>query len=60
VAEWAGTHGEPFTLVLDGPAGGHYRAGTGGERVHMDAIEFCRTLAERAHGDGILAHPLPL
>ena len=22
VAEWSATHGEPFTLVLDGPAGG--------------------------------------
>ena len=28
VAEWAGTHGEPFTLALDGPAGGSYRSGT--------------------------------
>jgi uncharacterized protein (TIGR03083 family) len=60
VAEWAGTHGEPFTLELEGPAGGHYTAGADGEHVRMDAIEFCRILAERAHGDGILRHPLPL
>jgi hypothetical protein len=60
VAEWAITHGEPFTLTLGGPAGGQFRAGTGGEHVDMDAIEFCRILAERAHGNGILRHPLPL
>jgi len=60
VAEWAGTHGEPFELELEGPAGGSYRAGTGGEHVRIDAIEFCRILAERAHGEGILRHPLPL
>jgi uncharacterized protein (TIGR03083 family) len=60
VAEWAGTHGEPFTLTLGGPAGGQFRAGTGGENVDMDAIEFCRILAERGHGTGILRHTLPL
>ena len=60
VAEWAGTHDEPFVLTLDGPAGGAFRAGTGGERVDMDAIEFARILAERGHGNGVLRHPLPL
>jgi uncharacterized protein (TIGR03083 family) len=60
VAEWAATHGEPFTLELEGPAGGGFTAGSDGERVKMDAIEFCRILAERAHGDGLLSHPLPL
>jgi uncharacterized protein (TIGR03083 family) len=60
VAEWAGTHGEPFTLVLRGPAGGQYQAGAGGEYLDMDAIEFCRILAERESGSGILRHPLPL
>jgi uncharacterized protein (TIGR03083 family) len=60
VAEWAGTHGEPFTLELGGPAGGHYSSGVGGEHVHMDAIEFSRIIAERGHGEGILSHPLPL
>jgi uncharacterized protein (TIGR03083 family) len=60
VAEWAGTHGQPFTLDLEGPAGGGFAAGSDGEYVKMDAIEFCRILAERAHGDGILSHPLPL
>jgi uncharacterized protein (TIGR03083 family) len=60
VAEWAGTHGEPFTLNLGGAAGGQFRAGAGGEEVDMDAVEFCRVLAERGHGTGILRHPLPL
>ena len=43
-----------------GPAGGEYQSGAAGEHVHMDAIEFCRVLAERAHGTGVLAHSLPL
>ncbi|HSP28564.1 MAG TPA: maleylpyruvate isomerase family mycothiol-dependent enzyme, partial [Ilumatobacteraceae bacterium] len=29
VAEWARRHGQPFTLTLTGPAGGHYTAGAG-------------------------------
>ncbi|HEX4431431.1 MAG TPA: maleylpyruvate isomerase family mycothiol-dependent enzyme [Frankiaceae bacterium] len=60
VAEWAATHGQPFRLELTGPAGGQYVAGTGGEHRTLDALEFCRILAERVHGDGLLAHPLPL
>jgi uncharacterized protein (TIGR03083 family) len=60
VAEWATTHGEPFTLDLDGPAGGRFVASDGGEHVHMDAIEFCRILAVRGTGEGVLRHPLPL
>jgi uncharacterized protein (TIGR03083 family) len=60
IAEWAHTHGEPFTLELDGPAGGRYTAGADGEHLHMDAIDFVTILAERGHGDGILSHPLPL
>ncbi len=60
VAEWAGTHGQSFDLELTGPAGGHYVAGSGGEQHTVDAVEFCRILAERSHGEGVLAHPLPL
>ena len=60
VAEWATTHREPFELDLSGPAGGIYRAGSGGEHVQMDAIEFVRILAGRGSGTGILRHPLPL
>jgi uncharacterized protein (TIGR03083 family) len=60
VAEWAATHGEPFTLELSGRAGGRYTSGDGGDTVTLDAIEFCRTLAERVPGEGVLRHPLPL
>ena len=60
VAEWATTHGLPFDLELTGPAGGHYTQGAAGEHCTIDAIEFARTLAERAHRDGVLSHPLPL
>jgi hypothetical protein len=60
VAEWAATHGEPFTLALGGPAGGVFRSGDGGEHVAIDASEFCRTLAGRIPGEGVLRHPLPL
>jgi hypothetical protein len=28
--------------------------------IAMDAVEFCGILAERAHGHGVLRHPLPL
>ena len=60
VAEWAATHGKPFHLELTGSAGGQYVAGSDGEHRTLDAIEFCRILAERAHGEGVLAHTLPL
>ena len=60
VAEWASIHDEPFELVLDGPAGGKYSQGVGGERVDIDVIEFIRVLAGRRPGTGVLSHPLPL
>jgi uncharacterized protein (TIGR03083 family) len=60
VAEWAGIHGQPFELVLDGPAGGKFTQGVGGERVEIDALDFIRTLSGRLPGTGVLSHPLPL
>jgi uncharacterized protein (TIGR03083 family) len=48
VAEWARRHGEPVVLVLSGPAGGRFRQGEGGGRLHLDAIEFGRVLSGRA------------
>jgi uncharacterized protein (TIGR03083 family) len=60
VAEWAATHEDPFVLTLTGPAGGQFTSGSNGEQVTIDAVQFCRTLAGRRSGDGILAHPLPL
>ncbi|HMK12492.1 MAG TPA: maleylpyruvate isomerase family mycothiol-dependent enzyme [Acidimicrobiales bacterium] len=60
VAEWASVYDIPFTLNLTGPAGGTFTNGNGGEVVTIDAVELLRTLAEREHGEGMLANPLPL
>jgi uncharacterized protein (TIGR03083 family) len=58
--EWASIHGQPFELVLEGPAGGTFSQGIGGERVEVDAIEFVRILSGRRPGTGVLSHQLPL
>ena len=60
VAEWAAIHGQPFELILEGPAGGKYSQGTDGERVEIDAMEFIRVLSGRLPGTGVLKNPLPL
>jgi len=60
VAEWAGIHGRPFELVLDGIAGGTFVQGTGGEHAEIDAMDFVRTVSGRLPGTGVLANPLPL
>jgi uncharacterized protein (TIGR03083 family) len=60
VAEWGDLHGEPFELVLEGPAGGKFSQGTGGERVNIGAFDFIRTLSGRLPATGVLSHPLPL
>lgn len=60
VAEWAATHGEPFTLVIAGPAGGTYVQGTGGDEIRIGVVDFVRTLAGRTTGGGVLRHSLPL
>ena len=54
VAEWADRHGKPFTLVLEGPAGGAYAKGSGGEELRLDAVEFCRIVSGRGAGAGLL------
>jgi uncharacterized protein (TIGR03083 family) len=59
VAEWARRHAQPFTLVLDGPAGGRWQAGTGGAALSLDALDFCWTLAGRAPATGLLATQVP-
>jgi uncharacterized protein (TIGR03083 family) len=60
LAEWSRRHGQPYTLTLTGPAGGEFRAGDGGERQTVDAVEFARILSGRSQGDGVLRHKLPL
>jgi uncharacterized protein (TIGR03083 family) len=60
VAEWAAIHGQPFELVLDGPAGGTFAQGHDGEHVDIDALDYIRTLTGRLPGTGVLSNPLPL
>jgi len=75
VAEWARRHGEPFTLALTGVAGGTFTSSgsttspptastaddtsTSADPIEMDAVEFCRTLAGRADGTGLLRTVVP-
>ncbi len=62
VAEWSRRHGKPFVLELTGPAGGTYAHDEGlaeAERVSLDAVEFCRTLAGRREASGLLATIVP-
>ena len=59
VAEWAGRHGQPFTLRLTGPAGGNYVQGAGGPDLDLDAVEFCRIVSGRGQGDGLLTEFVP-
>jgi uncharacterized protein (TIGR03083 family) len=75
VAEWARRHGQPFTLKLNGSAGGVYssagsavgpqasradnESATSAEPIEVDAVEFCRILAGRADGPGLLATIVP-
>ena len=59
VAEWAGRHGNPFTLRLTGPAGGMYVQGSAGPELELDAVEFCRILSGRAPGEGLLTEFVP-
>jgi uncharacterized protein (TIGR03083 family) len=69
VAEWARRHGHPFTLTLTGTAGGTYTstgaAGTtdsvtaAAPTFELDAVEFCRILAGREDGTGLLSTIVP-
>jgi hypothetical protein len=59
VAEWVRRHGQPCTLVLDGPAGGIYRNGEGGAQLRRDAVQFCRVVSGRGAAEGLLAHQVP-
>jgi uncharacterized protein (TIGR03083 family) len=59
VAEWARRHGQPFTLVLTGPAGGTFVSGSGGETFSLDAVDMCRNMSGRSAASGLLAHEVP-
>jgi uncharacterized protein (TIGR03083 family) len=59
VAEWARAHGKPFTLTLEGLAGGTFVQGEQGETLRLDAVEFCRILSGRGSGTGLLTQQVP-
>ncbi|MEX2289590.1 MAG: maleylpyruvate isomerase family mycothiol-dependent enzyme [Mycobacteriales bacterium] len=59
VQEWAARHGSPCRLILTGPAGGSWTFGAGGPEMGLDAVEFCRILAGRGSGEGLLATEVP-
>ena len=62
VAEWARRHGRAFVLDLSGVAGGSYARDPDdreAEHLSLDAVEFCRVLAGRAQGTGLLATVVP-
>ncbi len=59
VAEWGRRHGQAFALHLEGPAGGSFINGHGGDEITLDAIEFCRILSGRATGAGLLSQEVP-
>jgi uncharacterized protein (TIGR03083 family) len=58
VREWAARHGQPYTLILSGPAGGTWQRGDG-EHLAMDALDFCRALSGRGNATGLLSHQVP-
>jgi len=60
VEEWGRRHGQPFTLVLTGPAGASFQQGEGATPpLELDAVEFGRIVSGRAAGDGLLAQAVP-
>ncbi|MDI3329257.1 MAG: maleylpyruvate isomerase family mycothiol-dependent enzyme [Micrococcus sp.] len=59
VAEWAARHGRPYELHLTGEAGGHWAQGQGGERIELEAVEFCRLLSGRGERGGLMAWHVP-
>jgi uncharacterized protein (TIGR03083 family) len=58
VREWADRHGSPYTLELSGPVGGLWQMGHG-ERLAMDAFDFCRAVSGRAPATGLLTAQVP-
>jgi uncharacterized protein (TIGR03083 family) len=59
VEEWSTRHGAPYDLELTGPAGGRWRRGSGGERIVLDAVDFCRAISGRGDAPGLLSVQVP-
>ena len=60
VADWKQVHGHSFALHLEGPAGGTFVSGDGGDELRIDAVEFMWILSGRGSGTGLLNKELPL
>ena len=60
VAEWTELYDLSVTLHLEGPAGGTYVRGGGGEELTIDAVEWIWILSGRGTGTGLLEKELPL
>ena len=60
VADWKQVYDHSFRLDLEGPAGGTYVSGEGGEELRIDAIEWIWILSGRGSGSGLLTKELPL
>jgi uncharacterized protein (TIGR03083 family) len=58
VREWAQRHGRPYALALTGPAGGTWGTGSG-EKLCLDAVDFCRIVSGRGEGSGLLGTAVP-
>lgn len=64
-AEWARRHGQAVAITLTGAAGGTFAFHGSGDSaapivtLELDAVEFCRTLAGRAAGAGLLSTIVP-
>ncbi len=62
VVEWSRRHSKAFTLELTGTVGATYVDASNSpaaERLCLDAVEFCRTLAGRAPAIGLLTTIVP-
>ena len=60
VAEWTKLYGLSVVLHLEGPAGGTFVSGDGGEELRIDAVEWIWILSGRGTGTGLLEKELPL
>lgn len=54
ILDWAKKHRHPFSLLLKGPAGGRFEAGSGGPHHEIDAVEFARAVSGRSVQEQIL------
>lgn len=54
VVDWASKHHRDYDLVLTGPAGGRFHAGTAADHTECDAVDFICALSGRGTSPAIL------